>query len=131
MFLHGHYKQIDCICYIFDATFDPVYMYKHGSDLSCYLHLLFFFQWLEVVSTPKACIACIPSKILLWCQFTLRHCNYHQTENLLQSEKWNDTRYYIEIFWSSKNHNRRQLWGGGGGPQPLFSPTEDILWKIT
>ena len=53
----------------------------------------------------------IPLKILLWCQFSLRNCNYHQTENLLQFWKM---KFCLKIsifnfFWYflSIDHKRR------------------------
>ena len=124
MFLHGHYKQIDCICNIFNATLDLIYMYKHGNDLSCYLYLVFFFQWLEVVSLHQRLI------------LLLNHQKYYCDVNLLwniaiiiklktcyKSEKWNlvfkedkwrlhmcplknfDTRWYYNIHkLSQKNY---------------------------
>ena len=55
LFLHGHYKQIDCICNIFDTTFNPIYMYQHDSDHLVSSFGIFFPVAWGCVSTPKAC----------------------------------------------------------------------------
>ena len=65
------------------------------------------------VPTPKVCIACIPPKILLWCQLTLRPCNDHQTgklvtylknEILLKISIYNFFKYFLSIEHKGRLH---------------------------